>query len=72
MTELPSTQPELTYSQIHQLVEDMYISWQFLRINFGECELKGFHQTRFDHLKEVLKPYYNEVKGGELHGEIKN
>lgn len=51
----------LTYEQMHTLVEDMFVSWQFLRINLGEGELKTYHEERFNYLKDILTPYWNEI-----------
>jgi len=60
----------LTYPQIQELIADMFVSWQFIRMNLAEGELKVFHQKRFGHLRQVLEPYWNEIKLNETKKQV--
>jgi hypothetical protein len=59
------TPQELSYEDIHLLVEDAYISWRFIKMNMGDCPLKEFHRKRFDHITNFLEPLVKEVMGNE-------
>ena len=53
----------LTTEQLYDLIDDICVSWDVLRALSGrrDGELYKFHEDRFNHLKNVLQPYLEDL-----------